>query len=88
MFELFSPPKTVGFIPASLVSLLILPSPNQSVSCHQACAVSLRNAAPRGVIRGGIGAPIHVKASTGVAALTAALRYSVTDSCPPRGGGR
>lgn len=44
MFELLCSPNTSGFISTSLVSSLFLSSSNLSVSCRQACAVSLRSA--------------------------------------------
>lgn len=61
MFELFRSPKAVGFIPASPVSLLLLPSPNQSFSCRQACAVSLGNAASWSVRWDGLTLPFTLK---------------------------
>ncbi len=61
MFELRGSPNTGGFIPTSLVSLMFRSGSNLSVSCRQACAVSLRNAAYWSVVWEGLTLPFMLK---------------------------
>jgi hypothetical protein len=88
MFELFRSPNIVGFITASPVSLLFLPSSNQRVSCRQACAVSLRNAASRRVIWDGLTLPFTLKLPQAALRFRLHLHDGMPDCCSRRGGRR
>ena len=88
MFELLRSPNTGDFIPASPVSLLFLPNPNLNVSCRQACALSLRNAASWRFIWDGLMLPFTSKRPQAAPRYWLHLYKRVPDSCFPRGGGR
>jgi hypothetical protein len=88
MFELLRSPNTGGFIPTSPVSLLFLPNPNLSVSCRQACALSLRNAASWRFIWDGLMLPFTLKLPQAAPLCRLHLYDGMADPCLPQGGGR
>ncbi len=61
MFELLRSPNAGGFIWSTPVSLLFLPGHDQSISCRQASAVNLRNAASWSILWDGLTLPFTLK---------------------------
>jgi hypothetical protein len=88
MFELLRSPNTGVSIPASPVSLLLLPNPNLGVSCRQVYALSLRNAASWRFIRDGLVLPFTLKLPQAAPRCRLHLYDGTPDPCLPQGGGR
>jgi len=87
MFELLHSPSTGGSIPASSVSLLFLPHPNLSVSCRQACALSLRSAASWRFVWDGLMLPVTLKLPQAAPRCRLHWYDGMSDPCWPHGGG-
>ena len=88
MFELLRSPNTGGFIPASSASLLFFFNPNLSVSCRQACALSLRSATSWRFIWDGLMLPFTLKLPQAAPRCRLPLDDGMPHPCLPQGGGR
>lgn len=88
MFELLRSPNTGGFIPASSASLLFLLNPNLSVSCRQACALSLHSATSWRFIWDGLMLPFTLKLPQAAPRCRLHLYDGMPHPCLPQGGGR